>query len=187
MDVGRRENVCHLGKDIGHEHICAVLAHVHFGMVIAHPRIGGNHLLAMGRELYLGHNGDAALLGIGNQLAHLLLSVVTAKTVLRIRESRGKPLIALGVLGGTGTLCPPFLPGLVCAPCAKVGKTGILLYLQAPSCRIGKMQVQDVEPIVAHQVYLALQHVHGIEMAAHINHQSTPLHLSRFLLIGLCA
>ncbi|MBR4073305.1 MAG: hypothetical protein IKK24_05100 [Clostridia bacterium] len=29
--------------------------------------------------------------------------------------------------------------------------------------------------------------VHGIEMAAHINHQSTPLHLSRFLLIGLCA
>ena len=140
-------------------------------MVERHFGIRGAHLLAVARELYLRHYGYAFGLGVFHQALQLILRIIAAKATLAVAVGTHVAQVLAILLF---RLVPPFFPCLPGAPSAHLGESWIGFYLHAPSGRVGQVEVERVETVMAHDVNLAIQFVERHEMAAHVDHHSAP-------------
>ena len=115
----------------------------------------------MGRHLYLRNDRHIMLTGIFKYLANVFLSIITAGSSGFIETN----VFASAV--------PPFLPVWLRTPSSKVGEQRVFLYLNAPACRIGQMQMKPVYFIKSQCVYLLLYKFFGEEMAGNVEHKAT--------------
>ena len=103
-------------------------------------------------KVHLGDYGYVAELSVVDDFAHLFLSVVAAvasvpKTVLR---PHGR---------------------VAAAESAYLGKLGMRLDFEPPALVVSKVQVQDIEVMHPHKVYLPFQSLGIHESPRHVNHQ----------------
>ena len=168
MDVLRGEDVHHLFQYVLEEVVCshAAWAEVHLLVRLVRARefwIGCEHLSRVARHLYFGHDSDATLCCVLHEVAQLVLSIVATVCAL---------FAFILVLASEFA---PLLPGLSFAPCSKTGKARVALYLYAPACSVGEVEVEAVELILCHHVNLLLEERNGLEVARHVEHQRAPL------------
>ena len=172
VDVAAREHVHHLAQHVLEEAEGLVIDAVD---VVVDPPVRGHGLRRIGargefrigrergrrmsRQLDLRHDGDAALRGVGHELARLDLRVVAA-----VAARRAGAGIDVGRGGGAGRH----------APRADLGQARIFRDLEAPALVVRQVPVQHVELVQRHPVQVAPDELRRLQVARAVEHESAP-------------
>ena len=116
----------------------------------------------MGRHLYLRNYRDMAFRRVTHQLPDILLRVIPALS--------GR-ILPLAILASIGSI-PPFLPFRFRAPRCKTCEPRVFFDLDTPTGGIRQMQMQAVQLITGHSVYLLLDKLLRAEMTRNVYHES---------------
>ena len=115
----------------------------------------------MCRHLNLGDDGDVSVGRVLYKLADVVLCVVSAVS------------LGASLLGIETVTEPPVLPQLFAAPCGELCQAWVFLYLDAPACSVGEVQVQTVHLEVCKGVNLLLHELLAEKVTAHVEHHTT--------------
>ena len=116
------------------------------------------------RHLDLRHDGDAALRGIGHEMAHSFLCVDAADHVWLTRMR----IDVAPRCGARGN-----------APPADLGQLRILPDLEPPRLVIGQMPLQRVELVQSHGIDEALDELWRLKMPRRVKHEPSPCETRR--------
>ena len=92
--------------------------------------------------------------------------------------------LGASLLGIEAVAEPPILPQCLAAPCGELGQAWVLLYLDAPTCGVGEVQMQTVHLEVCDSVNLFLHELFAEEVTAHVKHETT---VFKLWLVGDCS
>ena len=125
--------------------------------------ITGHGGAGMAGELYFGYHLDVALLGVGHELARLVLGIEVGAVRL-IREVA--PVYGVHVPRAG-------------AHAADFDELRVFLDFDAPALVVGQVPVEAVHLVVRHDVEHALELVEREEVAAHVEHEAAVLEAGR--------
>ena len=169
MDIGRGKQVHHLVEHVVEEgerrfrglveigkHPPVAHGLARRGLGHAKLRIGHQRRQGVARHLDLGDDGDPARGGIGDEAAHLVLSIEAA------------------VAGGPAGLGIAARRAGRHAPGAFRGQLRVLLDLQPPALIVDQVPVQDIELVGGHGVEDRLDRLDALEVAGAVQHEAAP-------------
>ena len=123
-------------------------------------RVGGDGGAGMARHADFRHDGDKTLGRVGDDLAYLMPTVVTA-----VAPRRARGLVDIGRGRGAGRDPPR----------ADLGQPGPAGNIQPPALIVGQMPVEHVHFVQRQPVDVAFDVGHRLHMPGRIEHQPAPL------------